>query len=379
VIIKPKYYGPQIPSTYAVNMTAAASGSNGITVADDDDIDFGTGDFFLHWEGSLPDWTPADFLFLVRKNTDATTDGYAFFVDGSPSGRLLLILRDGGVSSTEYNSTVAAPAVDGSIAKLTCVVVREIPSAAGSVTFYVNGIQLGSPVAITAGTPFSISNALSMYVSGTSIARTASSTISCIVGNFAPAAAEVLDLCTNGIPESWKWGSQANKIVSSFANGAGANAYTSFSGASASGFSAVSNGSSDQRASTADEISIVAGKRYIVSLSLVVNSGVVGTIGVRSAITAGITQASVSTPSSGKIVLDFVASITDTVLLYTRNINQAGDFVISNASFRQAGATMALLPNSIPTSGATAWDDSSGNTGGGTLPAAGATKVTIRK
>jgi hypothetical protein len=38
-----------------VNMTAAASGSTGITVADNNNIDFGTGNFTLVWRGSLPD------------------------------------------------------------------------------------------------------------------------------------------------------------------------------------------------------------------------------------------------------------------------------------------------------------------------------------
>lgn len=41
-----------------VNMTYAASGSTGITVADNANIDFGTGNFTLVWRGSLPDWTP---------------------------------------------------------------------------------------------------------------------------------------------------------------------------------------------------------------------------------------------------------------------------------------------------------------------------------
>jgi hypothetical protein len=45
----------------AVNMTYAASGSSGITVADNTNINFGTGNFTLVWRGSLPDWTPSGF------------------------------------------------------------------------------------------------------------------------------------------------------------------------------------------------------------------------------------------------------------------------------------------------------------------------------
>ena len=50
-----------------VSMTAAASGSTGITVADNDNIDFGTGNFTLVWRGSLPNWTPADAVYFAIK------------------------------------------------------------------------------------------------------------------------------------------------------------------------------------------------------------------------------------------------------------------------------------------------------------------------
>src|SRR6056297_3128839 len=47
----------------AIHMTAADSGSNGIQVANNDDINFGTGDFTLVWKGSVPDWGENAYFF----------------------------------------------------------------------------------------------------------------------------------------------------------------------------------------------------------------------------------------------------------------------------------------------------------------------------
>ena len=286
--------------SYAVNMTAAASGSNGITVADDDDIDFGTGDFFLHWEGSLPDWTPATTQTLLRKFVSA---GYLTTLTSAGLFRVQI------VTGTTYASTAPVAITDGANAKLTAVIVRETASTAGSVVFYANGIQLGASVAIAAASPATINNSDPLYISGTSTARTASNTISCIVGNFAPTASEVLALCTNGIPESWKWGSQTAQTSGTLTVGSTYRINTYVAGDDFTNVGAASNAS-----------------------------------GVRFTATG-------TTPTTWT----------------------------NSSSLVRIGATMALLPDTIPTSSATTWSDTSGNTGGGTLPAAGATKVTIRR
>jgi hypothetical protein len=178
--------------------------------------------------------------------------------------------------------------------------------------------------------------------------------------NYAPTLAEAVSIAAGGVPESLRGASNVNRILSAFANGAGANAYTAFSGASLSGFSASSDGSGDHRASTGDDVVIVAGFRYRFELDLVVNSGVVGSVGVRSTVSSGTIQAVALTPSTGKITLDFVARLSDTVQLYARNINQAGDFVISNAKFERIGLTSQLSPESIQLAPGQ-WLDTSGN------------------
>lgn len=390
MIPKVKYYGPRIPSTYAVNLTAAASGSNGITVADDDDIDFGTGDFFLHLEGSLPDWTPATTQTLLRKFVSA---GYLATLTSAGLFRVQI------VTGTTYASTAPVAITDGANAKLTAVIVRETASTAGSVVFYVNGIQLGASVAIAAASPATINNSDPLYISGTSTARTASNTISCIVGNFAPTAAEVLDLCTNGIPASWKWGSQAAVYTSNFS--AGVDGWSVDSGRSIAGNKDGIGGEDDWatvtrtdpssaiirawRAFTEGHIGNISVKAFVPSgatyagIGLFSYAPVAGNAATKYTLIAAnssgtVTASAISSATSGRWYIGAVDSSGNLV-----TVAQNQNFSFKNFTFTRGGATMALLPDTIPTSSATTWSDTSGNTGGGTLPAAGATKVTIRR
>lgn len=396
MIIKTRYNGPQMPTTYAVAMTAAASGSNGITVADADDIDFGTGDFFLHWEGSLPDWTPSANTPLILKWAPNT----GYFLAISAAG--IINVRINGVS---YNATSAISDIANDIKKITCSIVRGTASSAGVVNFYANGNAVGSPVSISLGAPATVSSANDFYCSGNATTRTASSTISCIVGNFAPTAAEVLDLCTNGIPASWKWGSQA--AVYAQDTSAGADSWTGTSVTVAGNVDGIggrdnvlsatctTTGTSDTPRITRASVIPSAGKKASITFNLyrpAANTAVVG-FRVTDSAGAGIFSGSVNniittaadTWQSFTISGTVVSTATTTIRLYP--INAAGVrqqvtgevLYLDATTSTQHGVTMALLPDTIPTSSATTWSDTSGNTGGGTLPAAGATKVTIRK
>jgi hypothetical protein len=60
-----------------VYVTAGATAS--IAVADDNNVDFGTGNFTLVWRGTLADYTPAADAILMQK-TDGT-NGWIFQVD----------------------------------------------------------------------------------------------------------------------------------------------------------------------------------------------------------------------------------------------------------------------------------------------------------
>jgi hypothetical protein len=76
------------------------------------------------------------------------------------------------------------------------------------VIFYVDGFILGTSVAITAGAPTTVDNAVSLYVAGTSAVRSASNNYAATTFNRALSAAEVLSLYRHGIDYADKWGSQ---------------------------------------------------------------------------------------------------------------------------------------------------------------------------
>ena len=182
----------------SVTMTAAASGSNGIQVADDDNIDFGTGNFTLVWRGSLPDWTPSATLDLLFK--DDTTNGVEFYIESDST--VGYYNRTLGIP---YTSTVANSLVDNTTHEIVASITQGT-----SVLFYIDGIQFGDSVAIGSG---SISSTSSLFVSGTGAKRTAGTCHFAATYNRALTAAEVLSLYRNGIDFADKWGAN---ILSSY-------------------------------------------------------------------------------------------------------------------------------------------------------------------
>jgi hypothetical protein len=200
----------------SVQMTAAASGSNGIRQLDNDNLDMGTNDYTLHWEGSLPDWTPADNVRLVFKVQDVN-NRVSFGVSAGSTGTLTTIVVKAGVVVFNLASTLTAGITDGASAKVSVVVVRETASTAGSVTFYVNGVQLGAAVAIAAAATTDISNTGSTFqlsaggTAGTD--RAAGSLQASRLFNRALTAAEVLDLSINGVALADRGASQTERVT----------------------------------------------------------------------------------------------------------------------------------------------------------------------
>jgi hypothetical protein len=191
----PKFTNP-LAQAVSVQMTAATSGSNGIQQLDNDNLDMGTNDFTLTWEGSLPDWTPASAVFFVIKTTGLAVAGY--YLALTTTGLLVLNIRDGVNPEIQTVSTVSTGLADGSSAKITAVVTRETASSAGSVVFYVNGVQLGSAVTISAATPLNANGSTNLFISGQSAVRVACSLQASRLFNRALTSAEVLDLSING-------------------------------------------------------------------------------------------------------------------------------------------------------------------------------------
>jgi hypothetical protein len=184
-----------------VAMTYAASGSTGILVADNDNIDFGTGNFTLVWKGSLPDWTPAALLF--NKIESASKRWYLTYNAG---GTITLFIRDD-VGTTINVESTALSLVDGTTHVIAHVITRETASVAGSHLIYVDGV-LSKTVVIPAGTPASATNTGVFQIFGYSTARYAGTTHHAYTFNRALTAAEELSRYRNGVAPQHRRASQ---------------------------------------------------------------------------------------------------------------------------------------------------------------------------
>lgn len=368
-----------------VALTAAASGSSGITVADDDDIDFGTGNFTLVWKGSLPDWTPStDYQrFFSKYQGDVFIDFYVRS-DGSLG---ILFGTTGPVTKTIASGIPTF--VDGTVHEIVLAVARETASVAGSGQYYIDGTAFGSPVAISAtsggGT---ISNTGALYISGNVSARTAGTTHHAILYNSALTAAEVLDLYRNGVAESDKWGSQTELIPPGTGNRnldfsvdavdetafnaayawQSTGAVTSFSVAS-NVFSAVANANTGlylPNVLTEDN------KAYKITLNV---TSITGTWNVQTRQTAGTFTTHETITTTGKKEISYVVP-SPTVATYPhfflRSASAGATIAITagtiNNSLKRSGATLALTPEGIQPN---RWLDASSNHLDATFPTTG--------
>lgn len=194
----------------AIHMTEATSGSNGIKVLNNDDINFGTGDFTIPVGLILPNYTPTANVTLYHKH------------DGT-NGVIVLLLTTGiirvTINAANYDSTVAVSASNNIAITLIISVARETASVAGEVLFFENNNQLGAAVAIIAGTPTTVDNTSALYVIGTSATRTAATLFFCHPYNRALNADDEAYLYKNGIHPSDMWGSQTPVYESNFSAG----------------------------------------------------------------------------------------------------------------------------------------------------------------
>jgi hypothetical protein len=125
-------------------MTASTT-VGGIQQLDNDNLDMGTNDFTLEFDELLPTTRPASDIVLDAKSTTVATDVFGFQLNLLSTGFLRLLLN-----GAAYTSTAALASATNVNPKLSVVVVRETESAAGSVTFYSNGVILGTAVTIAA-------------------------------------------------------------------------------------------------------------------------------------------------------------------------------------------------------------------------------------
>ncbi|MDD4986169.1 MAG: hypothetical protein PHQ43_10350, partial [Dehalococcoidales bacterium] len=367
----------------AVNMTYAASGSSGIFIGDDADLDFGTEDFTLVWRGSLPDYTPSTDAVLMQK-TDGT-NGWLLQVD--TTGVLQLLLN----AEAARSSTVAPTVLDGTAHEFACVVTRETAAVAGSVVFYTDGLPLGASVAITAGAPTTVNNAVSLYVMGTSAARTDGACSFTAAFNRRLTAAEVLDLYRNGVKYADKWGSQTPVYTSDFS--AGADSWNVASGATRTGNTDSINGSDNwlkvERTSGTGPAHIsrstITAYKSTSCMVTIYNDAGSSIEYFMFSIGGGNTYASspfaVAAGAEVTSPLLPIVNGSQSASIYIMPCNAAGITVkvaegvkwyIKNINVYQTGAVLALEPEGIESS---AWKDSSDNALDATYPAAGSSFV----
>lgn len=362
------------PLAKANGYYSTAAAAAGISVADDDDLDNPYNNITLHFEGSLPNWTtPSETTFLCSKAYDA-------------SNRLQLTLNTDGKIQLFWRTTATATIVNvtttnantfsaGSSHKVTCVFTRGATADASTVGIFFDGVLFETLVP-GSGTPTADgSNAGAFQVLGYLNTRQTGTANTVILYSRALTATEVASLCTNGISASDMWGSQTSLNTDAIVNTTSGYNYSTFSGASATGFTAASSGP-DSVATTTDSINFVAGKRYRVSFTA---SGTLGSTNSITALVTSVTAIALVTGTTahamtlGINTVEYIPTQTITGCVSWETVGTAS-YTISNFSIVEIGATLALLPENVQAYPGN-WIDATGNTAGGVIPATGVTPL----
>lgn len=346
-----------------VNMTYAAAGSTGITVADNSNLDYATGNFFGGVLATIPDYTPSAEVVLDTKHDGS--NGRTFSIQ--TNGKLRLT-----INANNYDSTVATGLTDGTRHFLSYSVTRETATVDGSVRFEVDGVTLGTAVSITAGAPATVSNAVAQYVLGTSAKREAGIASKFYSYNRALTAAEVDTLFQSGVADADQYGSQTAKYscTTNF-SGWAVNTATNTGGQ----LTFITDAATWQRA-YANVLSALTynGKNFRLQYEITSNDAV------------GITRFYLLADDTNKInhadiELDTSVGVHDyyftcnpnglaqALMFYLEGQITAGSMVVDNVYLWETGATLDLEPAGIE---AASWQDSSTNNLDGAYPAAGA-------
>lgn len=195
-----------------IHMTAASSGSNGIQVANNADINFGTGDFTLVWIGSLSDYV--EILSHIESNNNKMQLWYSF------SGnffRLQYDKRDIALSSlvlTNYNDPNSL-ATENEVFQLVVSV-----QYGNTANWYFNKKLIQTQdISAKTGAQYEWDFDGPLYIAGTQTAQTAAQTQFVAIYNYALSADQVLDLYRNGVAFADKDGSQTPVYESDFSAG----------------------------------------------------------------------------------------------------------------------------------------------------------------
>ena len=188
--------------------------------------------------------------------------------------------------------------------------------------------------------------------------------------NRALSAAEVLALYQSGAVASADYNTASNTAlnVATFAN-SNIYPYGTFSGASTTGFTAVSNGTGFQAAFANTSITFKTGAKYRLTYTLTINSGAAPFFALGNPGVAGYSTAVQLSAGTNSVEVTTTGSGTSAQGFGFQHNSSAGNYAISNISLVPLGALLA--PDSAQVGGGLTWYDVSGNAANITLPATG--------
>jgi len=233
-------------------------------------------------------------------------------------------------------------------------------------TFYINGVAGGT---ITdsqnySGTISTIGSA-NFPVNGF---------VSPLIYNRALSAAEVVALYEAGVPAGGDYNTASNTAINTgaVANSSNVNFdYDTFTGASATGFTASVTSSTNGSFATVNgaEYSVVTGTRYLVTFSATLTSGTAPKVSFGSSI-VGTLSSNIHTVTAGSNSVILTLTATGSRPLYFYNAaGESASFAISSLSVTRLG--LLLAPDAGQAGGGLTWYDTSGNAANITLPASG--------
>lgn len=307
---------------------------------------------------AIPAFGTGDFSVFAWVNSDLTVSVQGLLGSvNSPTGGFGLWTSSDGTLSVQFigNTTIVGPSGVVTAGKATLVgYTRTTVGGVSTGTFYSNGIAKGT---VTDASNYSVGVSLIGAFGGSNIFK---GTIAAYIENRALSASEVVSLFEAGVPSGADYNSASNtSIVTGFTNGgvSGSNTYGTYSGASATGFTAATTGATGR--SISNTFGIVNGNRYRVSFTLTLNSGSVPTFVY---LTNGVVDAAGSatpTPAVGANTIDFTATATTSSSVLEFVSIAAGNFVISGLTLTRLG--LLLAPDAGQAGGGTTWYDTSGN------------------
>jgi hypothetical protein len=357
-------------------MTVAASGSNGIILANNANINFGTGNFTLVWRGSLPDWTPSGSTsWLFYKYDAAGSWALGISTDGT---------IDTYINGSHY-STSSPGFTDGSVHEIVSVITVGVANT--TIDYYIDGKILGTQVVFAnTGT---VSNTTNLSILGHDAVRTAGTCSFCTTYNCALTAAEVLDLYRNGINYADKWGSQV--VVSSdteWTGATGANPPTGWSVSQYADYTIFNSGDGTpydvclklahdgvyDSPAIYKNYSTTIGKKYRFSFCFKQGTAPNGTVKLGSSL--GGNEYGIWTLTNAvwiKYEIEFIATTGTACCVLGANTATSGQYELFDEIFLyKIGATFALESEGIHTD---KWYDSSTNALNATYPATGSSLV----